>query len=271
MTTSPTTPDDNTKPPWIHDINTSNPRIPTCLYSKEYQLIFYTSEKSNCTEIVEIFFKTCGIAQEQYTPGIDIHRYKWSTYIPNHPTYLSDLTSPSCHETLKIKFIRCPYERAVSIYAHIVHFQLFQFNEKATFYQILQYLQHKEVRRGYNGIDPHAQTQTNLYLDQFAWDEIVHIEHMKQELQSIHQRRSCHLIYQEEFESDHWTRGPPVSIELGKYWNVPFKMAKYHYNYANFYNSLTKQLVETIYQLDFANHPEYTFQWFIQRNTNPVN
>lgn len=273
--------------------------VRNCLRSEETREIFYTTEKSNCTEVVAIFFHRCGLLDEALSYSHWIHNYRWEKYVPTHPTSFDDLGANSCYT--KIKFVRCPYDRAVSCYFHyckepsinkykpsssspvpttkrlpkVIALDVCQKPPSdLSFYDFLRLMKllYNTLNRQLDSIvpDSHLTTQS-LEAEQShqnVWNHVIHVENMKNELAMIGIHNLSQLAsFENKLKQHHWNKSSSPVKRDSSLSTKPFHEIKTkQVNYADFYNTKCKLLVEQLYALDFQCHPEYTFPAFLKRN-----
>ena len=86
------------------------------LYTKEFPIILLYSEKSGCTAAIKWFFWQTGLLDDALTISHWVHNYENSVF-KKTPNYRSDLVQHLCSNDKRIiKFVRDPFERAVSSY-----------------------------------------------------------------------------------------------------------------------------------------------------------
>lgn len=269
--------------------------VRNCLRSETTMEIFYTTERSNCTEITALFFHRCGLLKEALDYSDWIHNYRWDVYVPSHPTKLEDLMVGSPYK--KIKFVRCPYDRAVSCYfIYTTSLHPVQENnvqdalvyprripktivsrphlkpaKDISFLDFLKIIKTKDINRQSSfSVDPHLLTQSfkEELAQPITWDHIIHVETMKEELETIGIQDLDHLqTFRTNLKKNHWNKSSKFIRHSSCLSHVPFRFINTkNVNYADFYNTECKLLVENLYKMDFQCHPEYTWKEFLRRN-----
>lgn len=251
--------------------------VRNCLRSDKFMEIFFTTEKSNCTEVASIFFYRNGLYDEAmaYTQACKknmIHHYRWSVYVPQNPTTIDQLGPESPYK--KIKFVRCPYDRAVSSFFHLCRYH----KRNLTFSHVLKALTNYNINRS-NFSRPRLERFPDIHMmtqslqeeseNKVVWDHIIHVENLKNELfeLNISGYNELHETLREQLSYYHWVKSysPPKNIPLS---DILFQdLDLKHLNYIDMYNPECRELVEQIYKIDFECHPEYTWEAFLQRNT----
>lgn len=277
--------------------------VRNCLRSEKTMEIFYMTEKSNCSEVVALFFSRCGLLTEALSYHEWIHNYRWQIYLPSHPTFLNDLNANSPYR--KIKFVRCPYDRAVSCYFQyckspsINHYSahpsqtitkrvpnviVSDLRQKPptelSFLDFLRLLKRlfPTMNRTPASISPNSHIATQSLPQeqsrQIVWDHVIHVENMTNELAliGIHDLSTVQS-YKNHLKTNHWNKSPSfIQHQPESLATIPFhKIKQKHVNYVDFYNEECKLLVERLYQLDFQCHPEYTWKEFLRRNNQGNN
>lgn len=241
------------------------------------RLLFYTSEKANCTEVILYFFTLIDQLHDALEYSTWIHDYRWNVHVLTYPVYLTDfLTSDDC---FLVKFVRCPYDRAVSIYFH--YHKYLDINSNLSFYGFLSYLQSEfpNVHRHNKAVNEHLQTQSfleELDTQLVKWNAVIHVEYLQEELEEIEMSlpksvKECQTIlaeYMKDLKSTHWTKNTTAKYLNQDMSNTPFHDLDLHnINYADMFHDIrVREMVETLYALDFQCHPEYTFDKFLLRN-----
>lgn len=238
-------------------------------------LILYTTEKSNCTVIVSSFLKHVGLLEEALKYSSWVHDYHWEQLVwkrnkdkslPNMVT-LDDLKNKN---NIRIKFMRCPYDRAVSSFIHLYRNKIKYCGIDyitLSFNQFLKILSEKiPIRYSGSNIDGHAHTQSFIKEKEFEWDEILKVENPDYNSKLIKEKYGIDLDF--NLNSGHWVKNVQTIAKPSgkKISNIPIKDLKINeLNYIDFYDEEEKKLVEKIYKIDF-DCSNYTFEEFIERN-----
>lgn len=236
--------------------------IKNCLRSEEKKIIFYTTEKANCTEVVAIFFDYCDHLQKALEYSSWIHDYRWKVYVKAHPTKIEDLRS---RKYFRVKFVRCPFERAISSFAQMHRQRRKLENYHLSFNEFLDELSKEAGILRYEDItvNPHFCTQSFRKERGFQWDAVAHIENLHKELNEVKkqvQLPNRFLL----FRSNHWNKGKRVVPSGRDRSEEPIENCRTLY-YPDVYNEKTIAKVKKLYAIDFDFHPEYTFEYFLER------
>lgn len=86
------------------------------MYDDSLAVVFF--EKSNCTQVVATFFERLGLLEEARRYSDWIHDYRINVWLRGRYITLETLQSM---KVPKLKFIRNPYQRAMSMYTHFCH------------------------------------------------------------------------------------------------------------------------------------------------------
>lgn len=230
-------------------------KVTHCLLSKDHDLVLYAAEKANCTEVAEMFFRHCGLLEEalRYSPWI--HNYKWEVYHPTNMVYLSDLLQNKYYQ---VKFVRCPYERAVSSY---IHWRAYCNGHGKSFMQFLEEISTR-IFRYKDTCDGHWATQMFLGESKVRWDGAVHIENMDEDLARLRQPFPKRI--DNRFKSPHWKKNSEA-VTSNRFRGAEALDTIDNLYYPDLYNQEVREMVEASYKVDFDRHPEYTFDKFLAR------
>ena len=206
--------------------------------------------------------------------GFDLRIYDKDLYTcPHKDIHRSDIT--------KIKFIRCPYERAVSCYYAAILWKII--DPRISFYGFLLKMSRLNLVKGHP-LESQLEEPGGLHLKtQFAydenrdiWDDIIQVENTKEGIFFINKKYEIKLKYENtrnDFDARNINRFPVYSLILQLY--RKFKPGKIvgmcssvkipkHTPYIDYYNNTIRKLVEKIYERDIHN-TDYTFKAFKQR------
>ena len=206
------------------------------------------SAKAACTTVVQMVFKRLGLLETamEYHPTGWVHDWRQEVY--NHQKPLDDIASWSNPDMFKIKFVRCPYHRAVSSYIHSQrHSQLSnQLPSDLTFHQFLELLHEKKIPN-----NPHwnVQARPRESTTNKIYDHIIHVEHMDQDLGDIQNRIQLPKIHYDHHHVHKLINDQAVYPAH----DVPYSLIKQQGfpTYDWFYKSpRSKELVESVYSRD---------------------
>ena len=218
----------------------------SCLYVDNVMVDW--SAKAACTTVVQMVFKKLGLLDKAiaYHPTGWVHDWRQEVY--DHQKTINDNTSWTDPNIFKIKFVRCPYHRAVSSYIHSQrHPQLAnQLPPDMSFHQFLNLLLKKQIPN-----NPHwnLQARPRESVDNKLYNHIIRIENMEQDLASIQDRIQFPVI---EYDHHHVHK---IIDEHAKYpaHDKPYTQIKQQGfpTYDCYYQTpLSKELVESIYSRD---------------------
>jgi hypothetical protein len=150
---------------------------------------------------------------------------------------------------IKIKYVRNPYDRAVSSYIHGCLHKLFENCEymNPSFYEFLELLINKKLCINAGGNHWMIQNRN----PNIKYDEIIKIENLENETKKLNQKYNINLKF--NFESSHHVK---KKNKIDKFFNVPaFDIKKYREKqevptYDSFYNDEIKEMVYEIYKTD---------------------
>lgn len=222
--------------------------------NKQKKIIFCWSPKCNCTGIIKMFFKYVGCYEQAILYSSWIHNYRVKIYNNINPITIDDLNND---DFLKIKFVRCPYDRAVSIFVHSYKTDSLISN---TFEDFLNKLYTKQ----YNSVvESHSRPQFDGFNN---WTELVKCENINERIGDINKKYNLNLDlsvcnsphYNKKYEN---CKNKTYNYVGNK--NIDDELCKE--NYVNFYNEYTKNLVNKIYGKDVELF-EYSYEDFVKRN-----
>lgn len=214
------------------------------------KIIFELSAKSNCTVITKMFFDYIGQLERALKFSSWIHDYRGK--------YSRRQSLPLKNEEkdyIKIKFIRNPYDRAVSSYFHVMKTKLhirWRLNKKLSFNDFLDIYHKIKNKRGSDHIKP--QTLGREYLNINYFDEIIHVEDLESEINKINKKYNLNLNC--NYDSHHWTCkniSEKKQYFVGNLsYNEISKLIKNNElpDYDYFYNDEIRQKVNEIYKND---------------------
>lgn len=220
----------------------------TLLINDEKKIIFDYSPKSNCTVVCKMFFKYIDLLDTALQYSGWIHDYEQQIY--NKKQSIKPNT-----KYLKIKFIRNPYDRAISSYLHCI-----KNNLRKGFPEDMQNVSFFEFLKGFDRIKSCG--GCSHYLPQFTdsinydeYDEIIKVENLDDEIIRINKKYSMNL--DSNFSSDHWLSDRvDCNIKEEDCSNKPWNEINQDcvnnrlQPYKSFYSKETTKLVEQIFTED---------------------
>lgn len=224
------------------------------LVNESKHIIFGVSEKCNSVGIAKMFLEYIGELDKALRFHSWIHKYIYLVYIRNHPYP----TQKNICTYFKLKFVRCPYDRAVSIFIHCVRHRLIpdisfqQFLESLTFY-----CRNRAVA-----------SHSKIQFDDKSWDRIVHIESLQEEISTI--ERENGILLNSHHVSSHWiSKGQTYSpLHTSFIGSKTYDKTVQQFPYPCFYNSEIKKYVEKIYKKDIQTFG-YSYEDFLARWSKP--
>jgi hypothetical protein len=214
--------------------------------SESHKLICSVSEKCNSVGVGKMFLEYIGELQKALDYHPWIHRYLHNVYMPKHRFPNHSLLS---HYT-KIKFVRCPYDRFVSIFLHMLKHKIIQ---NISFRQFVKTFH--QLRRKHVTLSSHSHVQT----DHFHWDYIVHIENMNNE---VNQSELKEFKFNVSHTSSHWSR--PSHKGSDQCVSDVTRYEDLRVAYPCFYDKEIRKNVEKYYRHDLENFG-YTYEQFLSR------
>lgn len=224
------------------------------------KLIVDWTPRAGCTIVWKTLLRNYGLLDKAMKFNPWVHNYRSAVYTPFHQTSLKQFLS---NDYYKIKFVRCPYHRAVSSY--IIAVDAFKF--KGSFEDFLQTLMNPAQRPKNFCKDPasffyHAKVQHSS-LDDYM-DKIIKIEDSQDALVEVNLRLGLNLDLSKE-SSEHHTAYIKCDSYVG---DKPFYGHQSPYGwpvYYCFYSQKTLDLVQAIYRDDIESYdydiPEEVFEF----------
>ena len=218
-------------------------KTPHCLVDRKNKIIFQLTEKAGCTIITKMFFYQLGILKtaQKYHPWI--HNYKWKIFIPKHVVYNKDLLNP---EFRSFKFVRNPYNRAVSSYLHLPKIKDYQ-NLDISFFEFLKKIGRGIIRNSHwklQKIKPLEDSYPKI------WTKVIKIEELDKGLKKI--KKITGIQYSNKFNSNHHQKIDSKNHQfVGK---TKRSLIKSIPPYQYFYDSQIRTHVEHIYKDDIKTY-----------------
>lgn len=204
--------------------------------------------KAGCTAVISMLFKKLGVlerAQKYHETGW-IHYYREEVINKtNKSTFTQMLTDPNLY---KIKFVRCPYRRAVSSYIHACKHPKLRAklpgDGDISFIYFLNLLHTKAL-----SYDPHWCLQTKqLELNNNIFDKIIPLEDLPKQLDTIRNHIDLEPVL---YNKHHVKYDDNIHNYVGrvKWSNINHIPAPRY-----FYCNESKELVDYIYKHDITNY-----------------
>ena len=156
---------------------------------------------------------------------------------------------------IKIKYVRNPYDRAVSSYIHCCkHSKLFENCEdiNPSFYEFVKLLINEKLHINAGG--DHWRIQN--YDPKIKYDEIIKLENLENETKRLNQKYNINLKC--NFDSTHHIK---KKNKIDKFFDVSASDVKKHLNenqelpiYDSFYTDEIKEMVYEIYKIDIETY-----------------
>ena len=184
------------------------------MYDDTLAVVFF--EKSNCTQVVSTFMERLGILGEARRYSDWIHDYRINVWLRGRQITLTALKKM---DVKRLKFIRNPYERSVSMYTHFLHVPSAQLPglpklPRPTIKQFLRALQRVPHRRGEPGaVDAHFCSQIMEGETPSMWTEIIDVDSLRCAVQRRRLKRVYGLHFDACFNSPHWKNSDASALQ----------------------------------------------------------
>jgi hypothetical protein len=223
------------------------------------KLIVDWTPKCGCTSVWVMLMKNYGLLDEALKYFHFIHRYRQDIYYKNHRVTAKKFFDDGYY---KIKFVRNPYERAVSSYLHCCKTTSFKESFEKFLIMLKKKSWHKLTSREIQIITSHSRKQSKL-TDKFM-HEIIHIENA--DLSKANHITGLNLSLTKH-SSGHHNLYDSCTQYCGDKPYVYLK-ANHYPDYHCYYSSKTLQRVEQIYSEDIIRYnyqiPEKIGQFLAQ-------
>ena len=184
------------------------------MYDDSLAVVFF--EKSNCTQVVATFFERLGLLEEARRYSDWIHDYRINVWLRGRYITLETLQSM---KVPKLKFIRNPYQRAMSMYTHFCHEPSAQLPNlsklpKPTVKQFLQALLKVPHLRGEpGGVNAHFCSQRMEGEMPGMWTEVIDVDSLRCARQRRRLKRLYNLRFDASFVSTHWKYSDSTALQ----------------------------------------------------------
>ena len=224
------------------------------------------SPKAGCTIIVKTWFDYMGVLDEALNFEVFRKGRKIKGWVHNFTeTFLQRFGGISgddlySSDFIKIKYVRNPYNRAVSSYIHCCKHP-FLFEEFAetnpSFNEFLLLLYSKKL--GINCGHEHYRLQNSF--PKVEYDDIIKIENLKNETKKLNKKYDLNLNYSFNCKSMPWHHQVEKKNKIDNFFNISASdVRKYLFKnknlpvYDSFYNDEIKQIVYEIYKIDIKTY-----------------
>lgn len=224
-------------------------RIP--LYSPEFPIVLFWSQKSGCTTLTKWFFFQINMLELafEYNPW-RLHEKKYKFY--EQHGYNDSLISVIDSRKKEIyKLVRNPFTRAISSYFQQLRENLLSLeNNSISFKGFLYYLK-KNIEGLWEG---HCSRQY-IYGEENVISKYIHLEKFEDEIKGVeNEHQLLDSPISKIIPSDHHNQEKEIFIPSRPIADIIFKWEDFeksipHYSY--FYDDETEELVKNIYKIDF--------------------
>lgn len=222
-------------------------------------IIDWTPKAGVQSIVCKMIFNKLNILNEALNLHYWIHIYREKKYYKKYGKVNKKMLSNK--NIIKIKFVRNPYDRAVSSYLHACDTIILRKVDKddISFEVFLKLLVKNELPN-----NPHYNLQSFEIENNagLVFDKIIKLEKLDKHLEELKQEYNLEL--ENIFTSNHnrSTNAKNINYYIG---NLNFyEIKKLIPTYNNFYNNETKELVEKIYGKDIELY-NYTFEDFMSK------
>lgn len=203
--------------------------------------------KSGCTIVKKMWFNYMNILEE----ALEFHKGWIHDFTPTFHKRFGEATLDELKsdDFIKIKYVRNPYDRAVSSFIHGCENDLFgKYNDKnLSFFEFLDLLGSGNL--GINEGKNHWRLQNSL--PELEYNEIIKIENLSSETKRLNQKYNLDLNI---YTSSHHIKKTSALKDFSNFrmLDVKFfiKTKKKFPSYDSFYTDKSKQLVYQIYKTD---------------------
>lgn len=262
------------------------------LLDKQRKIVMDWSPKSACTKMVEMFWNQMGLYRGQYYPkDAFIHDHRLRFYKEYGRVTELMLSDPQYY---KFKVVRNPWDRAVSIYNHLMSnrqdkyfysneflvtylkkhkFELpssekgLSFEEFFRMYNILarEGIQYSYVRDRKDQTLLHQRQQMNkeeyeaLQNGTHFFDRIVKLENFEQDIAFVNNDKKTNYTFPVGIDPHIAKRHIEPDQYVG---NMSWQLLRNHipFDYSRYYNKFSKKLVEHLYIQDIIGY-NYTYPY----------
>ena len=184
------------------------------MYDNKLAVVFF--EKSNCTQIVSTFLDRLGLLPEARRYSKWIHDYRINVWLRSKMITLQRLQAM---DLLRLKFVRNPYDRCMSMYTHFLSVPSATLPNlpklpRPTIKQFLRALCKVPHKRGEHGaVDAHFCSQTMQGEHSSMWTEVIDVDSLRCARQRRRLKRLYGLHFDGTFASPHWNNSDSTALE----------------------------------------------------------
>ncbi len=219
--------------------------------------------KAGCTVVCKMIFEKLNILNEALQYHHFIHRYRKAFYYNKYGRVTNKMLKNK--KTIKIKFVRNPYDRAVSCYLHSCQNKLGGLsnynNANISFEFFLKLLLNQKNNKLTGNVHYNLQS-LKIENKRKIFDKIIKLEKLNEEAKNL--QKEYNLKLKTNFTSKHHRS---TNLKNNYYYIGDLKfeeVIKQLSTYNNFYNEKTKKLVENFYGKDIELY-NYTFKEFMSK------
>ena len=208
--------------------------------------------KAGCTTVKKMWFDYMGVLEEALERTNWVHDFTHRYFERFGGVTSDELKSDNF---IKIKYVRNPYDRAVSSYIHCCkHPKILEEykNSNPSFNDFLKLLHSKKL--GMNCGGGHYRVQNNN--PKIKYDEIIKLENLENETKRLNQKYNINLKC--NFDSRHHVQ---KKNKIDNFFNIPAPDVKKYLDenkevpiYDSFYNDEITEMVYEIYKIDIETY-----------------
>jgi hypothetical protein len=176
-------------------------------------LIVYSSEKSNCTQVVETTLERLGLLQTAKDHSPWVHDWRWNVYKPRNRVTVSEIATAKRQGCITLKFVRDPVDRFASMYTRYNKLGLKGVASGLTVDQFISRLSTENLLRYTDTrFDAHYLSQSFDGEMDDMWTEVIHVETLRSASERQRLKETYGLIFDANFTSEHWTHATKESF-----------------------------------------------------------
>jgi len=211
--------------------------------------------KAGCTMVVKQWFDEAGVLEEALRFSKWVHNFRCVKYYYRFGTAKSEHFKSD--DYIKIKYVRNPYDRAVSSYLHGCKYPRLFGCKDISFYEFIKGLREKKISIRGGRMHWYIQWERGK-----KFDHIIKIENIEEETKRLNEKYDLNLKI---FSSSHHHNNKLFEVEdffllkLSEV-NVWREQNEGVPSYKSFYNDEIRQMVYEIYKVDIDGY-NYEFPY----------
>lgn len=223
------------------------------LFDPDKKLILFWSQKSGCTSVIKWFFQGMGLLEEALAYDAWIHKYRMWVYVD--PAWFLSFPSAFVDESyLKLRVVRNPYTRCVSGFIHLLDNKNVYMPDMSDSFSFLDYLSWLEGQ-DLDQCNGHFARQHSAFHEHFheATNEIIHLENLSEEVNSINERYNLNNPFHDELSKSRHHYGAVEQEEHSPVHDWPHKRvhAEKPDRFRFFQEAAVAERIYALYRPDF--------------------